>query len=181
MADFTTGKGHKNPYDKEFVMSVLVRNKAGVLLRIAGLFSRRFYNIMSIVAAQTENPDFTQIIIVVQGDDRIASQVVKQLSKLIDIVEVNVLDRAKSLVREHLMIKVAADPAHFGSIVDIANMFKANILDVSENTVIMELTADNHTLDSFVELCKVHGIQKMVRTGCSAMERGAEPECEINT
>ncbi len=97
--------------EKEYLVSVLAKNNPGVLLRIAGLFSRRCYNILSIVAAQTENTEYSRILIVVSGDDRIVRQVEKQLGKLEDIEEVNILDRNHAVVREHLLLKVERTPA----------------------------------------------------------------------
>ena len=95
-----------NTAEKEYIISILAKNNPGVLLRIAGLFSRRCYNILSIVAAQTENTEYSRILIVVQGDDRIVRQVDKQVSKLVDIEQVDVLDPKNAVVREHLLIKV---------------------------------------------------------------------------
>ena len=160
--------------EKQYILSVLVRNHEGVLVRIAGLLSRRFFNIVSIVAAQTENPAITQIIIVVQGNERVIDQVQVQLDKLVDILNVKVLDRDASVIREHLLIKVRAQLHQIGPLVDVANMFKASILDVTNDTVILELTGDNHTLDSFIAVLKPYHTIKMIRTGCSAMARGEE-------
>ena len=104
--------------EKEYLLSVLARNNPGVLLRIAGLFARRCYNILSIVAAETENAEYSRILIVVSGDDRIVRQVDKQLCKLEDIEEVNVLDRGKAVVREHLLMKVERTPQNGEKLVD---------------------------------------------------------------
>ncbi|PWM37596.1 MAG: acetolactate synthase small subunit [Clostridiales bacterium] len=162
--------------EKEYVVSVLARNHTGVLLRISGLFSRRCYNIMSIVAAQTEDPGVSQIIIVVRGDERIIRQVDKQLGKLYDVIGVRVLEKEDSVIREYLLLKVGGNAGEIDAIVNIANMFKASILDVSQNTLILELAGDTHTLNSFIELLRPHGILKIIRTGRTAMERGAASE-----
>ncbi len=158
--------------ENKYIFSVLTKNHSGVLLRISGLFSRRCYNIISIVAAETEDPNITQIIIVVQGDDRIASQVVNQVSKLVDVLQVKILDPNEAVIREHVLVKVGGRVESIGELVNIANMFRANILDVTGNVLILELTGVPHILDSFLSLLKSYGIQKMIRTGCSAMERG---------
>ncbi|QEY35597.1 acetolactate synthase small subunit [Caproiciproducens galactitolivorans] len=155
--------------EKEYVLSVLAKNTPGVLLRISGLFSRRCYNILSIVAAQTENTEYSRILIVVSGDDRIVRQVDKQLCKLVDIEEVTVLDREQAVVREHLLIKVARNQQNSEKLVSIANVFHANILNVQEDSMIMELTGDATTLNSFIELYNPYHVLQILRTGAMAM------------
>ena len=155
--------------EKEYVLSVLARNNPGVLLRIAGLFSRRCYNILSIVAAQTENALYSRILIVVSGDDRIVRQVDKQLSKLEDIEEVNVLDRGQTVVREHLLMKVERSLQNSEKLVEIANVFHADILNVEPDSMILELTGDAGTINSFIELYNPYRVLKILRTGAMAM------------
>jgi acetolactate synthase-1/3 small subunit len=155
--------------EKEYILSVLARNNPGVLLRIAGLFSRRCYNILSIVAAQTENTAFSRILIVVAGDDRIARQVEKQLEKLVDIEEVSILKKDKAVVREHLLIKVERTVQNSEKLIGIAGVFHAGILDVSDNTMILELTGDADTINSFIKLCEPYHIIEILRTGSMAM------------
>lgn len=157
--------------EKDYILSVLARNHAGVLLRISGLISRRCYNIKSIVAAQTEDEQYSEMIIVVQGTDREVRQVDKQLSKLEEIERVTVLDRDEAIVREHLLLKVNRTAENSERLVEIANVFHANILNVSENSMSVELTGDPGTLNSFAELYKPYGIQKILRTGSMAMEK----------
>ena len=148
--------------EKDYILSVLAQNHAGVLLRIAGLFSRRCYNIKSIVAAQTEDNNRSRILIVVQGDDRIVRQVDKQ---------VTVLNDNEAVVREHLLIKLERSDMTSNQLVAIANVFHANILNVSSTDMIVELTGTPSTLDSFVECCKPYHIVKILRTGTMAMEK----------
>lgn len=155
--------------EKEYVLSVLARNNPGVLLRIAGLFSRRCYNILSIVAAQTENTEYSRILIVVSGDDRIVRQVDKQLCKLVDIEEVNVLDREKAVVREHLLLKVERTLQNSEHLVQIADVFHANILNVTQDSMIVELTGNAGTINSFIELYNPYNVLKILRTGSMAM------------
>ena len=152
--------------EKDYILSVLAQNHAGVLLRIAGLFSRRCYNIKSIVAAQTEDNNRSRILIVVQGDDRIVRQGDKQLSK-----QVTVLNDNEAVVREHLLIKLERSDMTSNQLVAIANVFHANILNVSSTDMIVELTGTPSTLDSFVECCKPYHIVKILRTGTMAMEK----------
>lgn len=162
----------KNSGEKEYVISVLAKNNPGVLLRIAGLFSRRYYNILSIVAAQTENTEYSRILIVVAGDDRIVRQVDKQLCKLVDIEEVNILDRETAVTREHLLLKVERSLQNSERLVEIANVFHASILSVTPSNMIVELTGDARTLNSFLELYSPYHILKILRTGTMAMATG---------
>ena len=155
--------------EQEYLVSVLARNNPGVLLRIAGLFSRRCYNILSIVAAQTENTEYSRILIVVSGDDRIVRQVDQQLNKLEDIEEVSVLDREHAVIREHLLLKVERTLRNSERLVEIAAVFHANILSVTPGSMILELTGDAKTLNSFVELYSPFHIQKILRTGSMAL------------
>ena len=158
--------------EKEYLLSVLARNKPGVLLRIAGLFSRRCYNILSIVAAQTENTEYSRILIVVSGDDRIVRQVDRQLCKLEDIERVSVLNREKAIVREHLLLKVERPPQNSDKLVRIASVFHADILNVTPGTMILELTGDAGTLNSFLELFSSCNVLQILRTGSMAMAIG---------
>lgn len=155
--------------EKEYLVSVLAKNNPGVLLRIAGLFSRRCYNILSIVAAQTENAEYSRILIVVSGDDRIVRQVEKQLEKLEDIEEVDILDRNHAVVREHLLLKVERTTENSEKLVEIAAVFHASILSVTSGSMIFELTGDAGTLNSFLELYSPFKIEKILRTGSMAL------------
>ena len=160
-----------NTAEKEYIISILAKNNPGVLLRIAGLFSRRCYNILSIVAAQTENTEYSRILIVVQGDDRIVRQVDKQVSKLVDIEQVDVLDPKNAVVREHLLIKVERTLQNSEKLVEMANVFHANVLSVETNTMILELTGDATTINSFIELYSPYHALKILRTGAMAMPK----------
>ena len=142
-----------------------------MLLRIAGLFSRRCYNILSIVAAQTENTEYSRILIVVSGDDRIIRQVDKQLQKLVDIVQVDVLSWEGAVVREHVLLKVKRTVQNSEKLVEMANVFRAKILNVEADSMILELTGDAATINSFIELYNPYGVLKILRTGAMAMEK----------
>ena len=160
-----------NTAEKEYIISILAKNNPGVLLRIAGLLSRRCYKILSIVAAQTENTEYSRILIVVQGDDRIVRQVDKQVSKLVDIEQVDVLDPKNAVVREHLLIKVERTLQNSEKLVEMANVFHANVLSVETNTMILELTGDATTINSFIELYSPYHVLKILRTGAMAMPK----------
>lgn len=153
-------------------LAVLVTNKPGVLARISGLLSRRVFNIESIAAGYTEEPDITRITIVVNGDDRVLDQVVKQLSKLIDVIKIQELQSSESIDRELALIKVKADPARRSDIVDIVEIFRAGIVDINRETMVIELTGDEEKIDALCAVLEDHGIVEMVRTGKISLSRG---------
>lgn len=155
--------------EKDILVKVTANNCPGLLQRICALFSRRFFNILSIVAAQDLNPDISQIFIVVRGDNRIARQVEKQLDKLYDVVSVEILDPDQVVIREHLMVKVSRTEENGGQLIAIANAFHASVLQVGTDSMILELSGDFRSLDSFAEMLKPFGIQQMLRTGAMAM------------
>lgn len=161
----------ENRTEKTYVLSILARNNPGVLLRISGLFSRRNYNILSIVACQTEDTDFSRILIVVAGDDRIVRQVDKQVSKLVDVEKVTVLARDKAVIREHLLVKVCRTQQNSDKLLELASAFRAGILHVEPHSMILELTGDGGTITSFLELLQPYQVQQILRTGAMAMEK----------
>ncbi|MDU7337960.1 MAG: acetolactate synthase small subunit [Clostridium sp.] len=161
----------------EYILSVRAKNTPGVLLRISGLFSRRCYNIISIVAAQTEDEQYSEMIIVVKGDDRIVRQVDKQLSKLEEIEQVTVLKRDSAVVREHLLLRIRRTPENSEFLVTLANAFHASILQVSPTTMILELVGDATALNSLIELCKPYQIEQILRTGAMAMSTQGGETC----
>ncbi|WP_334109968.1 acetolactate synthase small subunit [Thermodesulfitimonas autotrophica] len=153
-------------------LAVLALNKPGVLARIAGLLSRRNFNIESITAGHTEESDVSRLTIVVQGDDRVIDQVVKQVSKLIDVLKVERL--AQNVIdRELALIKVKADPSRRSDIVDIVQIFRAHIVDVGRETMVVEMTGDEEKIDALCAVLSEHGILEMVRTGKVTLTRGA--------
>ena len=160
---------YEDQNEKEYVLSILARNNPCVLLRIAGLFSRRCYNILSIVACQTEDTGYSRILIVVSGDDRIIRQVDKQVSKLVDVENVTVLERDKAVIREHLLLKVSRTPQTSEKLVELANVFHAKILNVEPVSMILELTGDAAAINSFIELADPYGVLQILRTGAMAM------------
>jgi acetolactate synthase-1/3 small subunit len=152
-------------------LAVLALNKPGVLARIAGLLSRRAFNIESITAGHTEEPNISRLTIVVQGDDRVIDQVVKQVSKLVDVLKVERLDQ-NVIDRELALIKVKADPSRRSDIVDIVEIFRAHIVDVSKETMVVEMTGDEEKIDALCAVLSEHGILEMVRTGKVSLTRG---------
>jgi acetolactate synthase-1/3 small subunit len=154
-------------------LAVLALNKPGVLARISGLLSRRAFNIESITAGHTEEPSVSRLTLVVQGDDRVIDQVVKQVSKLIDILKVEHLEN-NVIERELALIKVKADPSRRSDIVDIVEIFRAHIVDVGKETMVVEMTGDEEKIDALCAVLNEHGILEMVRTGKVALARGAD-------
>ena len=155
-------------------LAVLVENKSGVLSRVASLFSRRGYNIDSLAVGVTEDPDISRITIVVHGDDHVLEQVTKQLNKLIDVIKVSDIGSDDAVERELALIKVAADVDTRAEIMQIANIFRARIVDVAPKSVTVEITGDEGKIQAIEKLLRQFGIKEMVRTGKIAMVRGSK-------
>ena len=159
---------------KKRVLSLLVDNTSGVLSRVAGLFSRRGYNIDSLTVGETADPRYSRLTVVARGDEQILDQIVKQLAKLIDVVDIKVLEEESSVNRELVLVKVRADAADRQSIIAIANVFRGNIIDVGKDSLIIELTGQQSKLEAFVELLRGYEILELARTGITGLSRGAE-------
>ncbi|MEA1944058.1 MAG: acetolactate synthase small subunit [Euryarchaeota archaeon] len=154
------------------ILAVLVDNKPGVLARVSGLFSRRGFNIESLAVGRTENPEISRMTIVVRGDDRVLAQVMSQLGKLIDVISVSDLPSSESVDRELVLIKVAADAGTRSEIMQIADIFRAKIIDVGVETLIIEVTGDESKVKAIEDMLARFGIKELVRTGIVAMNRG---------
>ena len=157
-----------------YVFSALVENRPGVLSRVSGLFTRRGYNIDSLTVAETENPVFSRMTIVLHADDNTAMQIKHQLEKLIDVIEVIELEAAFSVTREHVLIKVAATADNRMEIISLASIFRANIIDVSPGNLVIELTGDTTKTEAFIEIVRPFGILQAVRSGISGLARGVQ-------
>jgi acetolactate synthase-1/3 small subunit len=155
------------------IIAVIVENKSGVLTRIAGLFSRRSFNIDSLSVGATDNPEYSRMTITVQGDRDVLEQVIKQLSKLINVIRVSELDPAESLERELAVIKVSVDRESRSEIMQIVNIFRARIIDVSQRSMIIEVTGDEEKVEAIIQLLRQFGIKELARTGKVSMVRGA--------
>ncbi len=153
-------------------MAVLVENKPGVLARVAGLFSRRGYNIDSLTVGVTDNEYISRMTIVVEGDEHVLEQVTKQLNKLIDVIKVSDLKPVETVERELALIKVKAEPENRSEIMLIVDIFRARIVDVSPKSMIIEVTGDEDKINALTNLLRQFGIKEMVRTGKVAMIRG---------
>ena len=153
-------------------ISVIVENKSGVLSRVAGLFARRGFNIESLAVGVTENPDISRMTIVAEGDERDLEQIIQQLYKLIDTIRVFDLPRDASIERELALIKVLANEKTHKEIAEIAEMFAARIIDVTEGHIIIEISGEDGKVEAIENLLKKYGIKEMVRTGKIALQRG---------
>jgi acetolactate synthase-1/3 small subunit len=153
-------------------LSVLVENRPGVLARVAGLFSRRGYNIDSLAVGRTEKPELARMTIVVEGDDQIIQQVGKQLNKLVEVISVRDISNEPIVDRELILIKVNAEPSRRGEIMQIVDIFRAHIVDIGRNSLIIECTGDEGKINAFQDSLEPFGIREVVRTGRVAMIRG---------
>lgn len=156
------------------VLSIMVSNKAGVLGRVVSLFSRRAYNIDSLSVGTSEDQRYSRITVSLQGDEKVVSQIQKQVAKLIDVQDVIELKSECAIYRELCLVKVEATANTRSDIFNVANAFRAGIIDVSTKTMTMELTGDLEKINAFIELMKPYGILEIVRTGLTAIARGAE-------
>ena len=159
---------------ERYVLSVLVENKAGVLSRVSGLFSRRGYNIDSLTVCETYNAGQSRMTIVVQGDEYILEQIEKQLSKLVEVISITHCAKESTCEREMVLIKVNAAGSDRATIIETCNIFRAHIVDVAPNTVIVEATGSEDKISSLIRLLSPYGIKELVRTGLTAMGRGEE-------
>lgn len=155
-------------------ISALVENKPGVLARIAGLFSRRGFNIESLTVSETQDPGLSRMTIVVSADDIVIEQVEKQLNKLVDVVKVSDITGKQTVDRELVFIKVKADSAARGEIMQIASIFRAQIIDLSDSSLIIEMTGDADKTSAIIDLMSRFGIIEVLRTGKVSLTRGPQ-------
>ncbi len=153
-------------------LAVLVENNPGVLARVAGLFSRRGFNIDSLAVGRTDNPSVSRMTIVVEGDDRYLEQVSKQLHKLVDVIKISDITRDAYVDRELVLIKVSADAAKRAEIMQLVDIFRARIVDVGPKTLTIEVTGNDGKITAFEDSLRPFGIKELVRTGKIAVLRG---------
>ncbi len=153
-------------------LTVLVENNPGVLARVAGLFSRRGFNIDSLSVGRTERPDVSRMTIVVEGDHNVLEQVTKQLHKLVDVIKISDITPEEYVDRELVLLKVNCDPSRRGEIMQIADIFRARIVDLGRKTITLECTGNEGKINAFEESLRQYGIKELVRTGKVAMLRG---------
>ncbi len=153
-------------------LSVLVENKPGVLARIAGLFSRRGFNIDSLAVGPTEHPEISRMTIVVNVEESPLEQVTKQLNKLVEVIKIVELDTAASVSRELLLVKVKADAATRGQVLEVVQLFKAKVVDVATDAVTIQVTGNQDKLEDFLRIVEPFGVRELVQSGMVAIGRG---------
>lgn len=158
--------------EKQHCLSLLVENSFGVLSRISGLFARRGYNIDSLTVGTTENTKISRITICVTADDQTLEQIIKQLNKLINVIKITELKDGESIRRELVFIKVKADEDTRNNIVEISNLFRANVVDVAKESLVLEITGSISKVDAFIEMIEPYGILEFVRSGITGLQRG---------
>ncbi|WP_310526043.1 acetolactate synthase small subunit, partial [Nocardioides sp.] len=146
-------------------LSVLVENKPGVLARIAGLFSRRGFNIESLAVGPTEHPEVSRMTIVVNVDESPLEQVTKQLNKLIEVIKIVELDGTSSITRELMLVKVKADAQSRGAVLDAVQLFRAKVIDVAPDAITVEITGNPDKLSDFLKVVEPFGIRELVQSG----------------
>ncbi len=154
------------------VISVRVENRSGVLARVAGLFSARGYNIDSLTVSETETIDVSVMTLVVKGDDKIIEQVKKQLNKLIDVIKITDHSELKSIQRELILLKINATPAKRTEIHQLAQLFNAVVVDISQKSLTLSVDADPEMIDNLIELLRPYGIKELIRSGRISLLKG---------
>jgi acetolactate synthase-1/3 small subunit len=160
-------------------ISVLLENKSGALARIAGLFCGRGYNIESLTVGPTQDSSYSMMTIVTSGDDNVLEQIDKQLNKLVNVVQVVDLTQQGFVSRELMIIKVKADQGSRHEIFEITNVFKANVIHIDHDVVVIEVTGRSEKLDAFIDLMTPFGIVELARTGKVALARSAAQTAPI--
>lgn len=158
---------------RQMVLSILVDNAAGVLSRVAGLFSRRGYNIDSLTVGVTNDPKYSRMTVVASGSEDVLDQIKKQLSKLVDVKEIVELPSSASVIKELILVRVEATVEQRQSVIAIADIYRAKIVDVCTDSMILELTGSQDKLRAFVELMEGFKITELARTGITGLARGA--------
>lgn len=155
------------------IISALVENKPGVLFRISNMFRARSFNIESLSVGPTEQPDLSRLTVTIASDELVTEQLVKQLRKLIDVVEVTRLQPDKTTYRELALVKLkAVDPNTRMEIINLANVFRGNVVDISKGSVTVEITGDPDKIEAFKNLVQHYGVLQLARTGVTALPRG---------
>jgi acetolactate synthase I/III small subunit len=165
---------------KKHTLSVLVENKPGVLARIAGLFSRRGFNIDSLAVGPTEHPEVSRMTIVVNVDESPLEQVTKQLNKLVEVIKIVELDSGASVDRALLMAKIKADADTRGKVLDAVQLFRAKVIDVAPDAITVEVTGNPDKLSDFLKIVEPFGIRELVQSGVIAIGRGSRSISERN-
>ena len=157
---------------RRYVLSILVKNNAGVLSKVVGLFSRRGYNIRSLSVGETHDTKISRITIEVMGDEQVLEQIKKQLAKLIDVIKVKAIRSSTSVYKELILVKVSAKPNERAGIIELCDIFRTKIVDVNKESMIIELSGTPEKNAALIGLLEEYGIMETARTGITALERG---------
>jgi acetolactate synthase-1/3 small subunit len=157
---------------EQFVISILVSNRSGVLTRVSSMFTRRGFNIDTLTVGETESPEFSRITITLHGNKTVCDQLVKQLEKMYDVQKVQVMLRDETVARELLLIKVQHNPQQRQEILSVTDVFRAKIIDFSQEALVIEIQGASTKINAFIEMIKPYGILEMCRTGLVSLERG---------
>lgn len=158
---------------EKYTLSVLVENNAGVLSRVVGLFTRRGFNIHSLSVGPTADDKISRITIEVKGDVYMVEQVSKQLSKIMEVIKIKTLKDNEVVKRGIVLVKIKTNTKNRGEIIEVANVFRANIIDISPSTITAEITGSDQKIEAFLNMVESYGIEEIARTGMTALERGA--------
>ena len=158
---------------EKYTLSVLVENSAGVLSRVVGLFTRRGFNIHSLSVGPTYDEQISRITIEVKGDAYMVEQVSKQLSKIMEVIKIKIHKDNEMVKRGIVLVKIKTNTKNRGEIIEVANVFRANIIDISPTTVTAEVTGSDQKIEAFLNMVESYGIEELARTGMTALERGA--------
>ena len=156
----------------KYVFGILVANKFGVLTRVSSMFTRRGFNIDTLTVGETQSPEYSRITISIMGDEYSKTQIIKQLDKLHDVKQVEVMERDETVTRELLLIKIKNDSATRQDVLSAVDVFRSKIIDYSPDALCVEITGESSKINAFIELVKPYGIMEMCRTGLVALERG---------
>lgn len=156
----------------KYVFGILVANRFGVLTRVSSMFTRRGFNIDTLTVGETQSPEFSRITISMMGDEYSKTQIIKQLDKLHDVKQVEVMERDETVTRELLLIKIKNDSATRQDVLSAVDVFRSKIIDYSPDALCVEITGESSKINAFIELVKPYGIMEMCRTGLVALERG---------
>jgi acetolactate synthase I/III small subunit len=154
------------------VLSITVENYSGTLSKVAGLFTRRGYNIDTLNVAETMDPGISRITVTVTGDEEVLEQITKQLNKLINVIKIIDLTAKQSILREFMFLKINCNKENRSEIIQLATVFKGKTVDVAAKSITIEVTGDEEKNNAFIELMRPYGIVEIVRTGLTAIERG---------
>ncbi len=161
--------------EQSHIIAAIVEHKPGVLYAVSNMFRRRNFNIDSISVGPTEQGDLARMTITVRGDEKTIEQVIKQLNKLIDVVKVSELDPASIVSRELALVKVhTSDPRARSDVINYVDIFRGRVVDVSPESLMVEITGDAEKIDAFLDLMRPFGVKELARTGITALSRGAK-------